>query len=66
MRFPGFGQEYWRAVLGLDYPMIMGLTLFYAIGIVLINLLIEVLMRDPGSSPTFDQTSAAHDKDSNG
>ena len=25
--FPGFGREYWIAVLALDYPMIMGLTL---------------------------------------
>ncbi len=41
--FPGFGREYWRAVLALDYPMIMGLTLIYAIGILLVNLLIEVL-----------------------
>ncbi len=41
--FPGFGREYWGAVLALDYPMIMGLTLIYATGIVLINLAIEVL-----------------------
>ncbi len=41
--FPGFGREYWQAVLELDYPMIMGLTLIYAIGILLANLLIEVL-----------------------
>ncbi len=41
--FPGFGREYWNAVLALDYPMIMGLTLVYAIGILLANLLVEVL-----------------------
>ncbi len=41
--FPGFGREYWEAVLELDYPMIMGLTLIYATGIVLVNVLIEVL-----------------------
>jgi len=41
--FPGFGQEYWRAVLNLDYPLIMGLTLIYATGIVLVNVLIEML-----------------------
>ncbi len=41
--FPGFGREYWRAVLALDYPLIMGLTLMYATGIVLVNTLIEVL-----------------------
>ena len=41
--FPGFGREYWGAVLTLDYPMIMGLTLIYAIGIMLVNLLTEIL-----------------------
>lgn len=41
--FPGFGREYWEAVLKLDYPMIIGLTLIYATGIVLVNVLIEVL-----------------------
>ncbi len=40
--FPGFGREYWGAVLALDYPMIMGLTLIYASGIALANLVIEV------------------------
>jgi len=41
--FPGFGREYWKAVLSLDYPMIMGLTLLYATGIVLVFVLIDVL-----------------------
>ena len=41
--FPGFGREYWEAILELDYPMIMGLTLVYATGMVLVNVLIEVL-----------------------
>ncbi|PKO14539.1 MAG: hypothetical protein CVU39_13755 [Chloroflexi bacterium HGW-Chloroflexi-10] len=41
--FPGFGRQYWESVLKLDYPMIMGLTLIYATGIVLINVLIEFL-----------------------
>jgi oligopeptide transport system permease protein len=47
--FPGFGRGYWRAVLDLDYPLIMGLTLVYAIGIVSLNALIEVIceMLDP-------------------
>jgi ABC-type dipeptide/oligopeptide/nickel transport system permease component len=47
--FPGFGREYWNAVLNLDYPLIMGLTLIYATGIVLVNLLVEILgeMLDP-------------------
>jgi ABC-type dipeptide/oligopeptide/nickel transport system permease component len=41
--FPGFGREYWNAVLNLDYPLIMGLTLIYATGIVLVNVLVEIL-----------------------
>jgi oligopeptide transport system permease protein len=41
--FPGFGSEYWRSVINLDYPVIMGLTLIYAIGIVLVNLVIGVV-----------------------
>jgi oligopeptide transport system permease protein len=39
--FPGFGREYWSSVLALDYSMVLGLTLIYATGIVLVNLVIE-------------------------
>jgi oligopeptide transport system permease protein len=39
--FPGFGREYWGAVLNLDYPMIMGLTLIYATAVVVVNVVIE-------------------------
>jgi oligopeptide transport system permease protein len=41
--FPGLGRGFWQAVLALDYPMIMGLTLLFATGIVVVNVLIEVL-----------------------
>jgi ABC-type dipeptide/oligopeptide/nickel transport system permease component len=41
--FPGFGREYWESVMTLDYPMILGLTLIYAGGILLVNILIELL-----------------------
>lgn len=41
--FPGFGREYWGAVLALDYPMILAVTLLYAAGMVLTNGLIESL-----------------------
>jgi len=41
--FPGFGREYWESVLSLDYPMIMGLTLIYATGILIVITLIEIL-----------------------
>jgi len=47
--FPGFGRGYWDAVMRLDYPLILGLTLIYATGMVLVNVLIELLchMIDP-------------------
>lgn len=41
--FPGFGREYWKAVLELDYPLVLGLTLIYALGMALVNILIEIL-----------------------
>lgn len=41
--FPGIGREYWVGVLALDYPLIMGMTLIYAAGLMLINVLIELL-----------------------
>ena len=41
--FPGIGRGYWEAVLALDYPMIMGLTLLYAAGMMLVNILIGLL-----------------------
>jgi len=41
--FPGFGREYWEAVLKLDYPMIMGVTLIFATGMLLVNVLTDVL-----------------------
>lgn len=39
--FPGFGRQYWEAVLKLDYPFIMGLTLIYAFLMMVVNILIE-------------------------
>lgn len=41
--FPGMGREYWQAVLNLDYPMILGLTLVYAVGMVSINVVNQVV-----------------------
>lgn len=41
--FPGFGREYWAAVLALDYPTILGITLLYAAGLMFLNVLIELL-----------------------
>lgn len=41
--FPGIGREYWAGVLVLDYPLILGMTLIYAAGLMLLNVLIELL-----------------------
>lgn len=41
--FPGIGREYWQAITELDYPVIMGLTLLYSLGIVSINAAVEAL-----------------------
>jgi oligopeptide transport system permease protein len=41
--FPGFGREYWSSIVALDYSMVMGLSLIFAIGITLVNMIIETL-----------------------
>lgn len=41
--WPGLGQFTVRSLLSLDYPAIMGVTLFGAIGYVLINLVVDLL-----------------------
>jgi oligopeptide transport system permease protein len=47
--FPGIGREFWQAVLALDYPMILGLTILYASAIILVTMIIEIVaeMTDP-------------------
>lgn len=41
--FPGIGREYWQSITGLDYPVIMGLTLIYSFGIITVNILVDAL-----------------------
>jgi ABC-type dipeptide/oligopeptide/nickel transport system permease component len=41
--WPGLGLFTSRSLLGLDYPAIMGVTLFGAVGYVLINLIVDLL-----------------------
>ena len=41
--FPGLGREYWIAILRADFPIIMGLTILYATGIVVVNITIEII-----------------------
>lgn len=57
--FPGFGREYWAAILNLDYPMIMGITILYALGITVTNMIIEVLARLLNPRITANQAAQA-------
>jgi len=41
--FPGIGREFWISIQQLDYPVIMGLTLLYSLGIVVLNSAVELL-----------------------
>jgi oligopeptide transport system permease protein len=41
--FPGIGREFWVSIVERDFPVIMGLTLLYSLGIVGINVLVEIL-----------------------
>jgi ABC-type dipeptide/oligopeptide/nickel transport system permease component len=41
--WPGLGLFTTRALTGLDYPALMGVTLFGAVGYVLINLIVDLL-----------------------
>ena len=42
--FPGFGQLYWSSVLRLDYALILGLTVVYATGIAVVNIVVDFLV----------------------
>lgn len=41
--FPGLGRQYWYSILQLDYPLIMGLTLLYAVGFAIVSILVDIL-----------------------
>ena len=41
--FPGIGREYFEAVLQLDYPMVMGLTVFFSTGMIFTNFMVEII-----------------------
>ena len=58
--FPGFGRGFWEAVLELDYPMIMGMTLMYASGILLVNIFTEFICEilDPRIRSTKQQSAS--------
>jgi ABC-type dipeptide/oligopeptide/nickel transport system permease component len=40
---PGLGKHFVNAVSTLDYPLIMGLTIFYGAFLVVMNLLVDIL-----------------------
>ena len=45
---PGLGRLLLNALADRDYPMVSGINLFFATGVVVINLLIDLLYRRPG------------------
>jgi oligopeptide transport system permease protein len=40
---PGFGTNYVNAVMSLDYSVILGMTIFYTVLIVVLNLFVDIL-----------------------
>lgn len=42
---PGLGREFIKAINGRDYPMIMGVTIFLAVLLVVMNVLVDVAYR---------------------
>lgn len=40
---PGLGKHFTNSILSLDYPLIMGLTIFYGAFLIVMNLLVDVL-----------------------
>jgi oligopeptide transport system permease protein len=58
--FPGMGKLYWYAVVELDYPLILGLTLVYAVFIILVNSITEILAEaiDPRIRHTKKEAAA--------
>lgn len=40
---PGLGGEFINSITGRDYPMVMGVTIFYASLIVIMNLVVDIL-----------------------
>lgn len=40
---PGLGRYFVDSVTNLDYPLIMGLTVFYGAFLVIMNLIVDVL-----------------------
>ena len=42
---PGLGREFIKAINGRDYPMIMGVTIFLAVLLVVMNVLVDIAYR---------------------
>lgn len=40
---PGLGKHFTNSILALDYPLVMGLTIFYGAFLIVMNLLVDVL-----------------------
>lgn len=40
---PGLGRHFTNSIIALDYPLVMGLTIFYGAFLIVMNLLVDVL-----------------------
>lgn len=40
---PGLGKHFTNSIISLDYPLVMGLTIFYGAFLIAMNLLVDVL-----------------------
>jgi len=40
---PGLGKHFTNSIIALDYPLVMGLTIFYGAFLIVMNLLVDVL-----------------------
>ena len=48
---PGLGRYFVDSVTNLDYPLIMGLTVFYGAFLVTMNLIVDVLWINRSANP---------------
>ncbi len=53
---PGIGRSFVEGALNRDYPVVMGITIFYAVIIITLNLLVDIVYRflDRASGTTDD------------
>ena len=58
---PGIGRYFIEGALNRDYTLVMGVMVFYAVLIILLNLLVDLLARSQGEVRLMIHTTAAND-----